>query len=243
MTAAQIIEDKVNSIDFGIVFTIEDLELPQEWWDNVRVKLSRMASKGVIQKLSKGKYYKPQNSIFGKLKPGVDEIIKDLMYNDKHTQIGYLTGYSVWNEMGLTSQIANTIFIGSNKRFNTQRREIYIIKHIMQPNPITKKNVPLLQILDSIRLIDKIPDTSIPESVSTLKLIIGKLGDDEIAAITKLSMRYQPRIRALLGAILEDLGYKKQSHTIKNTLNPGTKYKIGLSSSNVLHNNEIWNIL
>lgn len=242
MTAAQNIEDKVRQIDFGTVFSIEDLGFPKEWWENVRVKLSRMAAKGSIQKLSKGKYYKPQKSIFGELKPDFYEIAKDLMYDDKNNQIGYLTGYSIWNDMGLTSQVANTIFIGSNRRFNTKRRGIYTIKYIMQPNIITKENVVMLQILDSIRFIDKIPDTSIAASVSGLKSIVNNLVHDDIIELVILSQKYQPRIRALLGAMLSDIGYEKQATEIKNTLNPGTRYRFGLGNSDVLLNKEKWNI-
>lgn len=242
MTAAQIIEDKVNLVDLGTVFSIEDLGLPKEWWENVRVKLSRMVAKGAIQKLSKGKYYKPQNSIFGELKPNFLEIAKDLMYDEGNNQIGYLTGYSIWTDMGLTTQVANTIFIGSNRRFNTKKRGIYTIKYIMQPNTITKENVVLLQILDSIRFIDKIPDTSIATSISGLKSIIKKIAQDDIVELVNLSMKYQPRIRSLLGAILSDIGYEEQAALLKSTLNPGTKYKIGLSNSDVLHNKDKWNI-
>lgn len=242
MTAAQIIENKVKMVDLGTVFSIEDLGLPREWWENVRVKLSRMATKGVIHKLSKGKYYKPQTSIFGDLKPDFHEIAKDLMYNEENNQIGYLTGYSIWNDMGLTTQVANIIYVGSNRRFNTKRRGIYTIKYIMQPNSITKENVALLQILDSIRFIDKIPDTTVAASVSGLKSIIKKLAHDDIIELVNLSLKYQPRIRALLGALLYDIGYEEQAAVVKNTLNPGTKYKFGLNNSDILHNKEKWNI-
>lgn len=116
MTVAQQIENRVNLIGDGTVFSIEDLGLPAEWWENIRVKLSRMVGKGLIQKLSKGRFYKPKKSVFGTLKPNLQEIVKDLIYDKDGKPIGYLTGYSIWNDMGLTTQVASVIMLGTNKR-------------------------------------------------------------------------------------------------------------------------------
>lgn len=107
MTISKKIEDRINLIADGTVFSIEDLGLPNDWWENIRVKLSRMVGKGLIQKLSKGRFYKPKKSVFGMLKPNLQEIVKDLIYDKNGKSTGYLTGYSVWNDMGLTTQIAS----------------------------------------------------------------------------------------------------------------------------------------
>lgn len=242
MTIAQTIENKINLIADGTVFSIDDLGLPNEWWDNIRIKLSRMEGKGLIQKLSKGKFYKSRKSAFGELKPNLQEIVKDLIQDKSGKPIGYLTGYSVWNDMGLTTQIASVIMIGSNKRRNSTKRGIYSIKFVFQPVAITKDKIHLLQILDSIKFIKSIPDTDVERSVMILKSVIGKLPESDLKKIIKLSKNYPPRVRALMGAILDDLGYKKITSVLHDELNPGTTYKFGLRETNELLNKEKWNI-
>ena len=75
--------------------------------------LNRMALSGKITKLSKGKFYKSEKSAFGELQPNRYQIVKDLLEeNGKIT--GYLTGYSIYNQLGLTTQISNIIQIGKN---------------------------------------------------------------------------------------------------------------------------------
>lgn len=242
MTAARKIEDRINLIDDGIVFSIDDLGFPAEWWDNIRVKLSRMVDKGLIQKFSKGRFYKPKKSVFGMLKPNLQEIVKDLVHDKNGKQIAYLTGYSVWNDMALTTQVASTIVLGSNKRRNATKRGIYSIRFVPQPNVITRNNIHLLQILDTIKFVKKIPDANLANSIMVLKSSIGKLQENDIRKIIKLAYKYPPRVKAILGAILDDLGYSQKTTPLREGLNPGTKYKLGPGNTNELLNKDKWNI-
>ena len=57
--------------------------------------LNRMVKAGKINKLSKGKYYKPQETVFGTLLPEQCQIVKDLL-EDGDKRIGYITGCSVY---------------------------------------------------------------------------------------------------------------------------------------------------
>lgn len=240
MIASQEIENKVFTIEPTKVFTIEDLGFPADWWENVRVKLGRMVKSGHLIKAGRGKYYRPKDTMFGVLGPSQFEIVKDLMYDD-NVLSGYLTGYSIWNQMGLTSQISGIIIVGTSRRRDPVKRGIYRVKFITQPNKITAKNIPLLQILDSIKMIKQIPDTTINDSVKTLSTIIGQLDDGLYPELIKLSMKYPPRVRALLGAILESLGNAGIIESLKKSLNPMTTYSIGVKDTVGLnlHN---WNI-
>jgi len=69
---------------------------------------------------------------------------------------GYITGYSIYNQLGLTTQVGNTIQIGKNQVRPGFKRGRYTISFIRQKNTITKANIPLLQLLDAIRYIKKI---------------------------------------------------------------------------------------
>lgn len=240
MLTSRLIEKRIEKIEPTKVFTIEDLDFPHEWWENVRVKLGRMVKQGLIDKVGRGKYYKPKLSVFGALGPDQSEIVKDLLYDNGKIS-GYLTGYSIWGQMGLTSQIANIIVVGTSRRRDPMKRGIYKVRFIIQPNRITIENIPLLQILDSLKLIKQIPDTTIDKSVEVLIHHISKLDEIKLNILVKTALKYPPRVRALLGAILDTIGNDKLAFNLKNSLNPTTTYAIGVSPS-LLKDLQNWNI-
>ncbi len=78
--------------------------------------------------------------------------------------------------------------------------------------------------MDALRFIKKIPDTGIKNSCLRLKIIIEKLTEKEQRTAIRLAMKYQPSTRALLGAILSDLGKETITVKLKKSLNPITSY-------------------
>ncbi len=199
-----------------------------------------MALSGKIGKLAKGKFYKPESTVFGTLLPDQSQIVKDLLEKDGKL-IGYLTGYSIYNKLGLSTQISNTIQIGKNEVRPSLKRDRFKISFVKQKNNISKENIPLLQILDTIRFIKKIPDTTIAVSCNRLLTIIQKLSRKEKSTLTRLAFKYPPSTRALLGAFWEQLGEKEQLPLLKKSLNPITAYKLEIPA-NILSTTEIWNI-
>ncbi len=127
MVESKQIERSMLSFPEGTIFTIGDLNLPMFSWDNIRVKLGRMAMKGILRRAGKGRFYRPKISIFGEVPPGEEEIVKDLLWKgDK--PIGYITGYYTWNQLGLTTQICGIIQIGINGVKKNLDRGNYIKK-------------------------------------------------------------------------------------------------------------------
>lgn len=242
MTIAQQIESRVNSLAIDSVFSIADLGFPAEWWENVRVKLSRLANNGVITKIGKGRYYKPRKSVFGVIPPAAEELVKDLLIDDDGKATGYMTGYALWQKMGLTTQISNIIEIGTNKRHNPLKRGHYTVRFIMQPNRITKDNIPLLQILDAVKSIKQIPDTTVEASVLRIKDIVSGLDERKIQNLATLSLQYPPRVRSLIGALLDGMGQQHLTGAILKSQNPSTRYKLGDISERILPYKQKWNI-
>jgi len=200
-----------------------------------------MVTSGKIAKLSKGKYYKPENTSFGNLQPSQAQIVKDLLEeNGKVT--GYLTGYSIYNQLGLTAQISNTIQIGKNEIRPSFKRGRYTISFIKQKNTITRENIPLLQLLDAIRYVKKIPDASVESSCRRFLAIIENMTDKEVNTLVRLALKYPPASRALLGALLEQLQNAKVAEPLFKSLNPITKFKLA-GAEKVLSTTKIWNIV
>lgn len=230
----------IDRLPKGYVFTYMDFTNEVNKKEAVIKKLNRMVAAGKICKLSKGKYYKPENTPFGKLQPNQVQVVKDLL-EDNGKVIGYLTGYSIYNQLGLTTQVSNTIQIGKNEIRPNFKRERYAISFIKQKNTITKENIPLLQLLDALRYIKKIPDATVEFSCNRFLAILKAYSEKEIMSLTRLAIKYPPATRALLGALLDQLEQTHLSITLFKTLNPITKYKLS-GATKALSTTSKWNI-
>ncbi len=224
----------------GYVFTYSDFSIEVSKKQALIKALNRMVLSGKIAKLSKGKYYKPETTPFGDLLPNQKQIVKDLL-EEKGKIKGYLTGYSIYNQLGLTTQVSNTIQIGRNEIRPSFKRDGYTIAFIKHKNSITKDNIPLLQILDAIRYIKKIPDTNTENSCIRFIAILKQLKEKDLLLIMRLAIKYSPATRALLGAMLDELKSTK-TESLYDSLNPITKYKLAGAFS-VLSTAEKWNII
>lgn len=241
MKTTDIILQTINRLPKGYVFTYSDVSLDVNKNEAVIKALNRMVSSGKIAKLSKGKYYKPETTLYGVLQPKQTQIVKDLL-GENGKVIGYLTGYSIFNQLLLTTQVSNIIQIGRNQIRSSFKRENFTISFIKQNNIITKENIPLLQILDSIRYIKLIPDTVVEKSCIRFIAIINELSIKEINALSRLALKYQPSTRALLGALLDESGRSEASKLLMKSLNPITKYKFA-GASKAISTTSKWNII
>ncbi|PID61378.1 MAG: hypothetical protein CR986_02780 [Ignavibacteriae bacterium] len=241
MKVAKYIRDTINRLPKGYVFTYEDFDVGVKKKEAIIKALNRMVDSGKISKLSKGKYFKPEKTPFGTIQPNQEQIVKDLLNEDGKT-VGYLTGFSIYNKLGLTTQVSNIIQIGKNQTRPKFKRERYSISFIQQKNIITKKNIPLLQILDSIRYIKKIPDTNIETSCLRFLKILKMLSLEDKKELVRLSLKYPPSTRALVGALLDEIQEKRITLGLKKTLNPITKYKI-FNVNKILTTSSNWNII
>lgn len=228
----------INRLPKGYIFTYADFVTQVNKKEAVIKALNRMVKSGKISKLSKGRYYKPEKTPFGNLLPNQEQVVKDLLEDDGKI-VGYLTGYSIYNKLGFTTQVGNTIQIGKNETRPQFKRGLYTIAFLKQKNTITKENIPLLQILDTIRTIKKIPDARVNESSKRLLSVVENLTDRQ--ALVRLAMKYPPSTRALLGAVLEDLGNLTIANPLFESLNPITKYRFD-GVEKVIKSANKWNI-
>lgn len=203
--------------------------------------LNRKVKTGELAKVSKGRYYKPEKTAFGVLQPAQEEVVKDLLKKGRK-EVGYLTGLSIYNSLGLTTQIGNTIQIGKNDVRPAFQRGKYKISFIRQKNPITRTNIPLLQILDAIRYIKRIPDTTVPDAIERLKFVLKKRENEELQKMVFLAVKYPPSTRALLGAMLQATKAPSDMlESLKASLNPITTYRLE-GVQKVLDTAQNWNL-
>lgn len=236
------IKEKVRNTPDGVILTVADFGIEAEYQQALVMALSRMVRSGELEKVSKGKYYKPKKTVFGQLGPSQSEVAKDfLMKGDKI--VGYVTGTAAFASMGLTTQISSSLLIGTSKYRRSVKRGDTTISFIVQPNTITKENIPLLRLLDAIKLIREIPATTPDKAIGLISRSISALSPSERKKIAELSAEYTAYVRALLGAILENIGAEESIVSeVRSTLNGTTNYKLPLSES-ALPTKRNWNIL
>lgn len=240
MKVSEYISFTIDRLPKSYIFTYSDFDTGQNSKEAIIKALNRLATSGKIVKLSKGKFYKPEATPFGKLQPNQSQIVKDLLETDGKVT-GYLTGYSIYNQLGLTTQISNTIQIGKNEVRPTFKRERYTISFIKQKNTITKQNIPLLQLLDAIRYIKKIPDTNTVSACKRFLAIVKKLSEKDKNTLVRLGLKYPPSTKALLGALLETVENSELTEPLRKSLNPITVYKLS-GVNKVLPIAEKWNL-
>ena len=94
----------------------------------------------------------------------------------------------------------------------------------------------------TIRFIREIPATTPDEACLRLKEIIRNLDDKQREVLIRCLLKYTNYVRALCGAMLEDIGCDSNLLvTIKKSLNGVTEYKLPISES-VLPTKQNWKI-
>ena len=229
------IKKRILDFEMGKVFRLEDLELSRSEYNAAVVALGRLAQEGEIERLSPGVYYKPKQTRFGVVGPSMEERFRDLLY-DGDTPIGYLTGLYAFNLFGLTTQHSSILEIGTIFPKRNTKRGIYAIRFVLQKNQICQDNIDMLRLLDCLKWIKKIPDTTVDKSYSLLKKKVREYEKEDHKQLVELALNYTPLTRALLGSMLTD---ELLVATLHQTLNPLTRFRIGLSPTLV---SSQWNI-
>lgn len=240
MTVSKKISRKIRRMIQGKTFGYADLQLQAKEYSSAIKVLSRLVKSGKINRIKPGVFYKPEETIFGSLTPKESEILKLYLFNG-NKRVAYVTGISLYNRMGLTTQVPNVIQIASLQRKDTTKVETLKFTSVKSYVEVSEKNVKLLRLSDVIKDFDKIPDGDNIQIINFLKKNIKKLNDKEIQLMVDISTKYPPRVTALLGAILETLNYKKFLEKLKLSINPVSEYFFGIKENELKTINN-WNI-
>ena len=242
MQTTKKIEKAISRFQDGEVFNYDQLSLvPTEYRAAVKA-LGRMTEAGLIKRASTGRYYKPNKSVFGELKPGEDQLLKSYLFK-RGKRIAYVTGEALYNKMGLTTQVAKNIKVASrDKRVITKVGNISV-KPVKSYVDVTDDNYFILEILDAMKDFKEIPDLNRMAAIKRLRQKIKELKEDEVRKLINLSLKYPPRVRALTGALLTSVGIEsKLTDTLIKSLNPLSSYNFGIEKKELQTINQ-WNIV
>jgi hypothetical protein len=96
--------------------------------------------------------------------------------------------------------------------------------------------------LDALKDFNNISDIDKKSAVIVLKNNINRLKKGDLSKLIKYALKYPPRARAFLGAILDDLNKFEGLEKLKETLNSLSNYKFGLKKE-ILSTGINWNII
>lgn len=151
----------------------------------VNVNMARLEKKGQVMRLTKGVYCRKIKTAFGYYTPDKETLFCRQLLRNENEVIGYETGLSALNRIGLVSQMPKKRCIATN--LHTKRipkgMQIEIRK---PPILVNADNFRYLQILDAIRELDMAPvDTAKPVDVVRAKVQEFALKTDQLILMAR----------------------------------------------------------
>lgn len=240
MKVAEKIESRINKMQDGTTFKYQGLAIAPDEYPAATKAIERLIKKGVINRASTGVFYKPKKTAFGNLKPKEEELLKPYLF-DNGKRIAYITGTSLYNRMGLTTQVPKNIRVASrSKRIVTKVGSIQV-KPVKSYLDVTNENYYLMELLDVLKDFKAIPDTEKSQVIKFMLQKIKDLTNKEKKELVDIALKYPPRVRAFAGAILNEINPTKPIEDLKKSINPLTIYEFGINKKQ-LSNIEYWNI-
>lgn len=151
----------------------------------VNVNMARLEKEGVVSRIARGLYCKRIKTAFGDYTPSKDVIYGKRLVNDGEAVVGYETGLSLMNEIGLVSQMPVKRSIASNKY--GMKVPVDVAIDLQKPAAtVTRENYKYLQILDIIAEMDSAPvDANDPELVIREKAASAGLKLEQLLLIAR----------------------------------------------------------
>jgi predicted transcriptional regulator of viral defense system len=233
---------KINRIDTGDVFGYDTLGLTSDEIIAGSKALSRLVDKGIIKRARKGYYYKPKVSVFGEQKPREDVLLSLYLF-EKNKQVAYITGTRLYNRLGLTTQVPSSIRVASLDKQVKGKVGNVVIKPAKSYVKVTSDSIKYLELLDVIKDLNTIPDLQKNDGLVYLKKVIYNFETTELKKLITYGIAYPPKVRALLGALLEAMNVDTTNLSLlKKSINPSSSYEYGITSK-MLSTANSWNIV
>lgn len=227
MKVSERILKKVEKMEEGRTFRYRDLGVNPEQYEAAIKALVRLEEKGVIKRLSKGLYYKAKQSVFGEIGPREEELLRPYLF-DGNKRIAYITGISLYNRFGLTTQVPNIIKVASKEKRVFANIGTIRVKPVKSYVDVTNDNYRFLEILDVLKDFKKIPDLDKRMGINIILNLLEGVSDKK--RLIKIGLKYPARVRAFLGALLSVIYVEeKEIQKLKDSLNLVTVYPLGLN--------------
>lgn len=185
--------------------------------------LSRLTRQGILQRLSKGVYYRPRQTSFGKSLPN-PAMMQKLASRRKTV---FPSGVAAANLLGFTTQMAGRGEVATSA-LSLPRKLIGTdtVVHTRRPEAWTRLSNQDAALLDFLR---RAGSTSELSDEETLRKTLGLFSEKgRFERLLKIADTEPPRVRAIIGAIGEQIGKNPFAlRKLRESLNPFSRFDFG----------------
>jgi hypothetical protein len=189
--------------------------------------LSRLTRGGTIERLSKGVYYRNRETTFGKSRPN-PAAIRNLASRQKTL---FPSGIAAANLLGFTTQMPKQSEIATSA-LSLPRKLVGndTLIHTRRPEAWATLSETDAALLDFLRHGGKFSDLSQEDTIRKLSALLAEQG--RLSRLLKVADSEPPRVRAMLGALGEQLGTNRRTlQRLRASLNSLSRFDFGMLTS------------
>jgi hypothetical protein len=186
--------------------------------------LSRLARQGVIERLSKGTYYRSRETTFGRSRPNAAAIQK---LASRRKSI-FPSGIAAAGLLGFTTQIARRSEV-STSALSLPRKLIGVdtVVHTRRPEAWERLSSEDAALLDFLRGGGRTSELAPEETIRKTLALMSEKG--RLGRLLQVADSEPPRVRAMLGAMAEELGKNAAAQArLRASLNALSRFDFGL---------------
>jgi hypothetical protein len=186
----------------------------------VAMALSRLAGEGVLQRVGKGVYYRPTQTSFGPSVPAASGVASQTLRAPLHP-----AGLSAANVLGLSTQNPGRPEYATPAPGPPTALRGSVV-HTGRPAERGSLSAEDGAILETLR--DRARHSDLPAEQTVCRLLKLLADEQRFAALVDVAMVEPPRVRAMLGAIGEELAMPARLlDRLKGSLNPLSRFDFG----------------
>lgn len=186
--------------------------------------LSRLRRQGMLERLSKGVYYHAQQTTFGKSVPNPAAMQK---LASRRKQV-FPSGIAAANLLGFTTQTARRSEVATSA-LSLPRKLIGsdTVIHARRPEAWAGLSEPDAALLDFLRRGGRTSELSPQQTIRRTVALFSEKG--RFDRLLKIADSEPPRVRAIMGAIGEQIGKKRAALAqLHASLNPFSRFDFGV---------------
>jgi len=210
--------------------------------------LSRLAKAGELTRVRRGVYYRPKETLFGESTPDPDALADAILR--ARGEIPLPAGVDAFNQLGLTTQRSGALTRATRR--SVPPTQVGKIRLYTTPRPIDAQRgirPDERAALEALRQVTRIPDTRPSEVIARLGTLIRERELD-YARLVRFARSEPPRVRALLGALGEELRHRGVVQQVplaaiselRESLNPLTTFVVRGVREALPHSAAAWRI-
>jgi hypothetical protein len=186
----------------------------------VAMALSRLAREGELQRVGKGVYYRPRPTAFGSSIPAASAVAPQTLRTALHP-----AGLSAANALGLSTQNPPRGEYATPAAGPPRALQGAVV-HTGRPAGRVGLSAEEGAILESLRDRARNSDLSPGKTIARLRALLEAEG--RFTRLAQAALQEPPRVRAMLGALGEELGAPPQDlKRLRASLNPLSRFDFG----------------